>query len=51
MRQLKDELMVQQQIDGSWQHRVGVNCLNQTNRKQVKRVLTILYNHCHTPVH
>ena len=39
MRQLKNELMVQQQIDGSWQHMVGVICLNLTNRKQVKAVL------------
>lgn len=51
MRQLKDELMVQQQIDGSWQHMVGVICLNQTNRKQVKRVLPILFGICPTPIH
>jgi endonuclease III len=31
--------MVQEQIDGPWQHMVGVICLNLTNRKQVKRVL------------
>ena len=47
----KDELMVQQQIDGSWQHMVGVICLNQTNRKQVKRVLPLLFGICPTPVH
>lgn len=40
MRQLKDELMVQQQIDGSWQHMVGVICLNQVDRRQTKPVLT-----------
>jgi methyl-CpG-binding domain protein 4 len=31
--------MVQQQIDGSWQHFVGVIMLNQTGRKAVKTVL------------
>ena len=31
--------MVQQQIDGPWQHMVGVIMLNLTNRKQVKKVL------------
>ena len=34
-----DELMVQQQVDNAWQHMVGVICLNQTHRKQVKRIL------------
>ena len=33
------ELMVQQQVDNAWQHMVGVICLNQTHRKQVKRIL------------
>ena len=36
---MRDDLMVQEQIDGPWQHMVGVICLNLTNRKQVKRVL------------
>jgi len=36
---LRDDLMVQEQIDGSWQHMVGVIMLNQTDRIQVKRVL------------
>jgi adenine-specific DNA glycosylase len=31
--------MVQQQIDGAWQHMVGVIMLNQTGRKPVKTVL------------
>jgi methyl-CpG-binding domain protein 4 len=31
--------MVQQQINGPWQHMVGVIMLNLTNRKQVKKVL------------
>jgi len=48
---LCDELMVQQQIDGPWQHMVGVICLNLTNRKQVKRVLPDLFHLCPTPVH
>ena len=36
---LRDDLMVQQQLDGPWQHMVGVIMLNLTNRKQVKKVL------------
>jgi len=36
---LHDGLMVQQQIDGAWQHMVGVIMLNQTGRKPVKTVL------------
>lgn len=36
---LRDDLMVQQQIDGDWQHFVGVIMLNQTGRKAVKSVL------------
>ena len=36
---LRDDLMVQQQISGSWQHMVGVIMLNQTGRKPVKTVL------------
>ena len=36
---MKDDLMVQQQVDNAWQHMVGVICLNQTHRKQVKRIL------------
>ena len=36
---LHDNLMVQQQIDGAWQHMVGVIMLNQTGRKPVKTVL------------
>ena len=36
---LRDDLMVQQQIDGPWQHMVGVIMLNQTGRKPVKTVL------------
>ena len=36
---LRDDLMVQQQISGAWQHMVGVIMLNQTGRKPVKTVL------------
>lgn len=36
---LRDDLMVQQQISGAWQHFVGVIMLNQTGRKPVKTVL------------
>jgi methyl-CpG-binding domain protein 4 len=36
---LRDDLMVQQQVDGAWQHFVGVIMLNQTGRKSVKTVL------------
>lgn len=43
--------MVQQQVESVWQHMVGVICLNQTNRKQVKRVLPNLFGICPTPVH
>jgi len=43
--------MVQQQVETVWQHMVGVICLNQTNRKQVKAVLPKLFGICPTPVH
>ena len=36
---MRDDRMVQQQIDGPWQHMVGVIMLNLTGRKQVKKVL------------
>lgn len=36
---LRDDLMVQQQISGSWQHMVGVIMLNQTGRQAVKLTL------------
>ena len=37
-KQMKDELMVQQQVENVWQHMVGVICLNQTGRKKVKKI-------------
>tara|TARA_B100002019_G_scaffold257113_1_gene240975 strand:- start:59 stop:463 length:405 start_codon:yes stop_codon:yes gene_type:complete len=40
---MRDDLMVQQQVANTWQHMVGVICLNQTNRKQVKAVLPKLF--------
>ena len=36
---MRDDLMVQQQVDSAWQHMVGVICLNQTGRKKVKKIL------------
>ena len=48
---MRDDLMVQQQVESVWQHMVGVICLNQTSRKQVKSVLPMLFGICPTPVH
>ena len=48
---MRDDLMVQQQVSTVWQHMVGVICLNQTSRKQVKRVLPVLFMVAPTPVH
>ena len=36
---MRDDLMVQQQLNGAWQHMVAVICLNQTGRKKVKKIL------------
>jgi len=36
---MRDDLMVQEQINNEWEHMVGVIMLNQTHRKQVKAVL------------
>ena len=46
---MRDDLMVQQQVSSVWQHMVGVICLNQTSRHQVKRVLPELFENCPTP--
>ena len=46
---LREDRMVQQQIDGPWQHMVGVIFLNQTGRKQVKRTLPSFLNKWPTP--
>ena len=40
---MREDLMVQQQVKTIWQHMVGVICLNQTYRKQVKEVLPKLF--------
>jgi len=39
LQPLRDDLMVQQQVDDAWQHFVGVIMLNQTGRKSVKTTL------------
>ncbi len=39
IKPLRDDLMVQQQVDDAWQHFVGVIMLNQTGRQAVKRTL------------
>ena len=46
---LRDDLMVQQQISGAWQHMVGVIMLNQTGRKPVKTVLPEFLERWPTP--
>jgi methyl-CpG-binding domain protein 4 len=46
---MRDDLMVQQQVETVWQHMVGVICLNQTGRKQVKKVLPEFFNRWPTP--
>ena len=39
IKPLRDDLMVQQQVEDAWQHFVGVIMLNQTGRKAVKTTL------------
>ena len=46
---MRDDLMVQQQVETVWQHMVGVICLNQTGRKQVKEVLPEFFDRWPTP--
>ena len=46
---LRDDLMVQQQINNSWEHMVGVIMLNQTGRKPVKTVLPEFLSFFPTP--
>ena len=46
---MREDLMVQQQVKTIWQHMVGVICLNQTYRKQVKEVLPKLFKKYPTP--
>lgn len=49
IKPLRDDLMVQQQISGAWQHFVGVIMLNQTGRKPVKTVLPQFLHRWPTP--
>ena len=44
VRPMRDDLMVQQQVENAWQHMVGVICLNQTGRKKVKKVLPSFFS-------
>ena len=46
---MKEHLLVQQQVKSKWQHMVGVICLNQTYRKQVKEVLPKLFKRYPNP--
>ena len=46
---MRDELMVQQQVNNAWQHMVGVICLNQTGRKKVKKLLPSFFERFPTP--
>ena len=46
---MREDLMVQQQVKTVWQHMVGVICLNQTYRKQVKEVLPKLFERYPNP--
>ena len=46
---MRDDLMVQQQVENVWQHMVGVICLNQTGRKKVKKILPKLFDKFPTP--
>ena len=46
---MREDLMVQQQVESVWQHMVGVICLNQTSSPQVKSVLKVLFMHFPTP--
>ena len=46
---MRDDLMVQQQVENVWQHMVGVICLNQTGRKKVKNILPKLFDKFPTP--
>ena len=48
---MKDELMVQQQVECEWQHMVGVICLNQVDRRQTKPVLTEFFERWPTAGH
>ena len=46
---MREDLMVQQQVENVWQHMVSVICLNQTGRKKVKKVLPSFFKKFPTP--
>ena len=46
---MREDLMVQQQVENEWQHMVSVICLNQTGRKKVKKVLPSFFKKFPTP--
>ena len=48
---MRDDLMVQQQVESVWQHMVGVICLNQTGRKKVKKILLEFFEEFPTAIH
>ena len=48
---MKDNLMVQQQVENAWQHMVGVICLNKTRRKKVKKMLPAFFEEFPTAIH
>jgi endonuclease III len=53
IKPMVDHLMVQQQIKApykKWKHMVGVICLNQTYRKQVKEILPKIFKRYPNPV-
>jgi len=46
---MREDLMVQQQVENEWQHMVSVICLNQTGRKKVKKILPSFFEKFPTP--
>ena len=48
---MRDDLMVQQQVENEWQHMVGVICLNKTRREKVKKMLPAFFDEFPTAIH
>ena len=48
---MRDDLMVQQQVENAWQHMVGVICLNKTRREKVKKMLPAFFDEFPTAIH
>ena len=48
---MRDDLMVQQQVESVWQHMVGVICLNKTRREKVKKMLPAFFDEFPTAIH